>query len=184
MRYPFVVLWLVFVLGCGAGAECGSQAIPPRPSEAKDQPSLPKWSKLISSLQGEWVVVSSTGQPDSGHVFLALVKMPILISGDTMSWVEWAGLDSRQQRDHWMRLSKRIVPRPEISAVAVDLEPDFPKYKTWSRVGIIRASGDELQLCVNFPQGPRPSEFKGAEDGREYVVLRRVLTKEAEQSQP
>lgn len=135
-------------------------------------------ASVVSDIQGEWMVVSSTGKPNRGHVFKDLVKRtPVTISGDKMSWVEGSGRDSRD-RDVWIRISKRIVPRPDVSPIAVDLKPDFPEHKTWSRVAIVKSRGDEMDLCVNFPQGPRPDRFEGADDGREHVVLRRVITKD------
>ena len=153
--------------------DAGDEKQIPSPIEATTESS-----ELLRNLQGEWVVVSSTGKPDSGHVFLPLVKKTaIQITADTMSWVKRDGWDG-QNRDQWIRISKRIVPQPDVSSLAVNLDPDFPKYKTWSRVAIVRSRGNEIDLCVTFPQGPRPTRFTGADDGSECVLLRRVRTKE------
>ena len=46
--------------------------------------------------------------------------------------------------------------------------------QAWSRVGIMEVDGDEIHLCVNFPQGPRPTRFGKSDDGSESVLLRRV----------
>ena len=61
-----------------------------------------------------------------------------------------------------------------MSPAAVDLVADDPRYKAWSRVGIMTVAGDDLTLCVNLPGQPRPTGFTAGGDGRERVALCRV----------
>lgn len=127
-------------------------------------------SDTLKQAQGEWVVESSTV---AGAVFHRMRGLPILIEGDTISWVQQLGR-GKNGKPLWIRMRKKVLPKPEISELAVDLLPDFPEGKAWSRVGIMEIKDDELHLCVNFPQNPRPEEFRDADDGRECVVMRRV----------
>ena len=126
----------------------------------------------IAHSAGEWVVESSTGTRGTGQVFVDLVGTVVSIRDDRVSWVEKWGTDGKG-KTNWVRVSRKLVPRPEVSPAAVDLVADGP-YKAWSRVAILRVDGDEIRLCVNFPQGPRPTKFEKANDGSEFVVLRKV----------
>jgi len=127
---------------------------------------------ILTKIVGEWAIESSTGEEGAGHVFVAMVGRTVLISGDRISWVEKNGRDAKG-KTNWDRVSRRLVPKPEISPLAIDLVADGP-YQAWSRVAIMKVVDDELHLCVNFPQGPRPTVFEKGDDGRELVVFRRV----------
>ncbi|MEX0777120.1 MAG: hypothetical protein WD042_15555 [Phycisphaeraceae bacterium] len=126
----------------------------------------------FANSAGEWVVESSTGTRGDGQAFVDMVSTVVTISDDRISWVEKWGTDGKG-KTNWMRVSRKLVPKPDVSPDAVDLVADGP-YKAWSRVAILRVDGDEMRLCVNFPQGPRPTKFEKAGDGSEFVVLRRV----------
>jgi uncharacterized protein (TIGR03067 family) len=121
---------------------------------------------------GEWVIESSTGTQGTGQAFVDMIGTVVTFSDDRISWVEKWGTDGNG-KTNWMRVSRKLVPKPKVSPDAVDLVADVP-YKAWSRVAILRVDGDEMRLCVNFPHGPRPTTFEKADDGSECVVLRRV----------
>ncbi|MGC4072349.1 MAG: hypothetical protein QM760_07510 [Nibricoccus sp.] len=122
---------------------------------------------------GEWAIESSTTNKKSGgHVFADMIGKSVIISEDQISWIETWG-ENAQGKTNWVRVSRTIVPKAEISPFAYDLIAG-DRYKAWSRVAIMRVDGDELHLCVNFPQGPRPTDFKKGNDGREFVILRKI----------
>jgi uncharacterized protein (TIGR03067 family) len=127
---------------------------------------------LTANAAGEWVVESSTGAEGSGQVFAKMIDTTIKISDDRISWVEKWGVDEKGKAN-WVRVDRKLVPKPEVAPEAVDLIANGP-YKAWSRVAILRIAGDEMHLCVNFPEGPRPTKFEKSDDGSEFVVLRRV----------
>jgi uncharacterized protein (TIGR03067 family) len=127
---------------------------------------------LIANAAGEWVVESSTGGDGKGQVFAQMIGTTIKISDDRFSWVEKWGVDEKGKAN-WMRVDRKLVPKPDVARDAIDLIADGP-YKAWSRVAILRIDGDEMHLCVNFPKGPRPTKFEKSDDGSEFVVLRRV----------
>ena len=129
------------------------------------------WPACFANSAGEWVIESSTGTEGHGQVFGDMIGTVVAIRDDRISWVEKWGVDAKG-KTNWMRVSRKLVPKPELSPDAVDLVADGP-YKAWSRVAILRVDGDEMRLCVNFPQGPRPTKFEKGDDGSELVVLRK-----------
>ena len=139
-------------------------------SRAKEPTTQPS---VFAQASGEWIIDSSTGQKQAGHIFVDKVGTSISISNNRMSWIERSGTDA-QGKSLWVRVSRKLVPRHDISPSAVDIIADDPDYKAWSRVGIMEVLGDELRLAVNFPQGPRPTKFQKGDDGQEYTILLKV----------
>lgn len=153
---------MVIVAGCARGQF----------TAANDTQDKGSFSAAFANSAGEWVVESSTGAQGTGQVFVDMIGTVITLSDDRISWVEKWGVDAKG-KSNWMRVSRKLVAKPDVSPDAVDLDADGP-YKAWERVAILRVDGEEMQLCVNFPQGPRPTKFQKADDGSEFVVLRRV----------
>jgi len=156
-RYSLI---LISVLTTG----CNSTSTGPENAESPNK-ATPKKVTSLSDLQGGWRVVSTSGQADKGHVFLDSVGKTILFEDDIMH-LEY--MDNQ--------ITKKIVFRPEVSGDAIDVEPDDPKWKTWSRIGIARIKDGQLQLCLTFPQGPRPTTFEHVDDGRELIILQSTTT--------
>lgn len=156
------LLLLPLLLPAGCARQEGAPAATAKPAGETPAPAArPGWEE---PLQGRWTVVSSSGKPDSGHVFFDKLGQEITIHGDLLTTTE---LD--------LPSTKKIIPRADVGPRAFDLEPEEPRWKTWSRVAILEVEGERLTLCVNFPQGPRPTRFQAAEDGRECVVMRRLV---------
>lgn len=118
---------------------------------------------LSKKMQGKWLVISSSGEPARGNVFVENVSKTIFIQNDIL-----------QMESLGRQITKKIIFRSDLNHDSIDLEPDKPRWKTWSRIGIVKVEGEFLYLCVNFPNNPRPTQFTEADDGRELVILRRI----------
>jgi uncharacterized protein (TIGR03067 family) len=132
--------------------------------------SLPG-AMTLGDLQGRWRVRSSSGQPDRGHVFAALVHHILRVEGDRLS-VDRSDADV-DAVSMSVPTSKIITLLPGTRPQAIDLE-QAPDAKGWSRVGIVELRGATMLLGVNFPGKPRPESMVPVDDGREVVVLERA----------
>jgi uncharacterized protein (TIGR03067 family) len=161
MRYYVIILFSIMIIGCQIADQ------PELQNDNKTEAAISEMNpeELIKSLQGKWNVVSSKGKPNDGHIFVPPINNnPIEIKGNIM-WLDG---------EFYGRISKRLVLRPDISPFAIDIEAESPKAKTWERIGIVKCIGDRIELCINFPGTPRPTHFGSANDGSEYVILKRV----------
>ncbi len=102
-----------------------------------------------------------------------MIGTTIQITGQKMSWVERTGTHF-DDTEAWSRITKQLVLRPDVSPEAIDINHCTRYMKGWSRIGIMHRVGNNLELCVMFPQGPRPTSYRGALHGAEFVTLVRV----------
>lgn len=156
--------------GPGHGAQSAAVSSPPAaasasasaPAPSAERQALPADAVTIEQLQGRWRVKSSSGGPDHGQVFYAMIRQIVRIEGDKMI------ID-----DHGARFTKAITLFPGTSPQAIDLR-QTDDAKSWSRVGIVEVRGKVLLLAVTFPQNLRPESMTPIDDGREVVVLERA----------
>src|SRR5690349_13490208 len=112
---------------------------------------------VVAAWAGDWVIESSTGT-ESGQVFARMIGTVVTVSDGRMSWVEQHGVDQRG-KPNWSWVDRKLVPRLDVSPVAVDIVADDGRYKAWSRKAILRIVDDEMHLCVNGRGGVRPTKF-------------------------
>jgi uncharacterized protein (TIGR03067 family) len=160
----------------GAAAVSSSSAAPASapsaPASAQAARPLPSSEAVnLERLQGRWKVKSSSGAPDHGNVFLALIDQVVRIEGDRLSFADHASDAQGSPID--VPVTKIITLLADTRPQAVDLRQTSDA-KGWSRLGVAVLRGATLVLCVNFPQNPRPDSVEPADDGREVAVLERL----------